>query len=90
MKLLKAEWGDNDAFTNATEIGPYSTAKTDPNSKITQGSPMKVERAWDAVPTLFGMNAEDFNKLTNINKLQKCWTYSTGKLYRYPVFALRP
>ena len=83
MKLLKAEWGDDDAFTNATEIGPNSTAKTDPNSKITQGSPMKVERAWDAVPTLFGMNAEDFNKLTNINKLQKCWTYSTGKLYHY-------
>ena len=83
MKLLEAEWGDNDAFMNAAEIGPNSTAKTDPNSKFTQGSPMKVERARDAVPTLFGMNAEDFNKLTNINKLRKCWTYSTGKLYCY-------
>ena len=41
---------------------------------------MNVESKRGADPTLFGMDAEDFNKLTDINKLRKCWTYSTSKL----------
>ena len=39
---------------------------------------MKVTSA-HAAPTLFGVDPQDFNKLTDINKLRKCWTYNTSK-----------
>lgn len=73
MKLLDAEWGDETTSTN-----PLSIAKAGPSSHITDGSPMKVENSQEAL-TLFGVDAEEFKKLSDINKLRKCWTYFTCK-----------
>ena len=70
MKLLKEEWGDKDAGTNA-EAGP--------STNVAFSSPMKVGSTHEAPPTLFGIDAEEFNKLTDINELRKCWTYCTSK-----------
>ena len=49
MKLLKEEWGDKDAGTNA-EAGP--------STNIAFSSPMKVGSTHKAPPTLFGVDAE--------------------------------
>lgn len=70
MKLLKEEWGDQDAGTNA---------EAEPSTNMALSSPMKVGCTREAAPTLFGIDPEEFNKLTDINKLRRCWTYCTSR-----------
>ena len=68
-KLLDFEWGDDDTGTNP----PTG------NAVAARGSPMKVEHIQREASTVFGVNTEEFNKLTDINKLRRCWTYHTSK-----------
>ena len=59
MKLLDAEWGDDETGSN-----PHTG-----NSEAAQSSATKAEHAQKEASTLFGVNTEEFSKLTDINKL---------------------
>ena len=62
MKLLDAEWGDDETGSN-----PHTG-----DSEAVQSSATKAEHTQKEASTLFGVNTEEFSKLTDINKLQRC------------------
>lgn len=40
---------------------------------------MKVDGTTEDTPTIFGIDADKFNKLSEINKLRRSWIYFTSK-----------
>ena len=85
MKLLDAESADID--TSTTPLAGNAKAQLSSvvpriavgSTSNAQGSPMKVDNAHEEKPTLFGMDADAFNKLSEMNKLRRCWTWCTSK-----------